>query len=80
MRAAGELGEVQTVPAADVEDALVSAQLGEVERPRRRAHRRRLEAVDRLAGREVRVGSVLNAGEISPVDKPVGHSSQTTLP
>ena len=61
VRAPRQLGEVQTVPAADVENPLVTAQPGEIERPRRRSDGGLLESIDRLAGREVRVGGVLNS-------------------
>ena len=45
--------EVQAVAAADVEDRLVAAQLGEVERAAPDVEDRALERVDRLARREV---------------------------
>jgi len=44
------------------------------------ANRRLLEPIDGLAGREVRVGRVLDAREVLPVDEPVTHNSQITLP
>ncbi len=84
MRAPGELGRCSPLPQPDVEDTLVTARGGEIERPRRRADQGLLEPVDRLARREVRVGGVLHAGEVLPVDEAITHSgthsSQTTLP
>jgi hypothetical protein len=80
VRAPRQLAEMQTVPAPDVENPLVARQFGEIERPGRRSDGRLLVAIDRLPGREVRVGGVLNSREVSPVDEAVGHNSQTTLP
>jgi len=76
----GKLREVQTVPATQVEHSLVTIERGEIERPRCVPDEGLLEAIDRLASGEVRVGRVLNPGEVLPVDQPVGHNSQTTLP
>ena len=71
---------MDSVPATDIEHAFVAAQLRQVKSPNRVANGRVLEAIERLTGGEVRVRGVLNSGEVSPVDEPIGHSSQTTLP
>ena len=51
--------EVEAVAAPDVEDRLVAAQLGEIERAVPDVDDRALERVDRLARREVAVVAVL---------------------
>jgi hypothetical protein len=75
-----KLREVQTVPATEVEHSFVTIEPGEIEGSRCAPDEGLLEAIDRLASGEVRVGRVLDPGEVLPADQPVGHSSQTTLP
>src|SRR5204863_1846836 len=73
-------GEVEPVPAADVQHRLVSGKAGEVERVSPHVHPRLLIHVQRLTRRKVRIGRILLLGQVPTIRRFVGHRAQTILP
>jgi hypothetical protein len=78
--APGQFRQVHAVAAADVHDRAGRVGGGQVEHAGRQVDARVLVDVDRLAGRQVRVGLVLGAAQVIPVFPRVGHPEAPSLP
>jgi len=65
--AAGQLGQVDPVPAADLGHRLRAGQRGKVDHGGREVDLGLLVGINRLPGGQVLLGPVLNSGEVGPV-------------